>query len=69
MKSERERQMPYGITYMWNLKCRTNKLIYRTETKLMDIENRLVVAKGDRVEGGMEWEAGLSRYMLLYLKG
>ena len=26
-KSERERQMPYDITYMWNLKYDTNKLI------------------------------------------
>ena len=32
-KSERQRQMPYGITYMWNLKCNPNELIYETETK------------------------------------
>ena len=31
-KSERERQIPYDITYMWNLKYDTNELIYRTET-------------------------------------
>ena len=31
-KSERERQITYGITYMWNLKCDTNELIYKTET-------------------------------------
>ena len=31
-KSEREKQAPYGITYMWNLKCNTNELIYETET-------------------------------------
>ena len=31
-KSERERQMPYDITYMWNLKYDTNELIYETET-------------------------------------
>ena len=41
-KSERERQTPYDITYMWNLKYDTNELNYKTET---DIENRLV-AKG-----------------------
>ena len=33
---------------MWNLKYDTNELIYQTETD-SDIENRLVVAKG---EGG-----------------
>ena len=31
-KSDRERQMPYDITYMWNLKYNTNELIYETET-------------------------------------
>ena len=31
-KSERERQIPYDITYMWNLKYDTNELIYGTET-------------------------------------
>ena len=33
----------------------------------MDIENRLVVAKGEGVGGGMEWEVGVSRCELLYL--
>ena len=32
MKSKRERQIPYDITYMWNLKYDTNELIYETET-------------------------------------
>ena len=31
-KSERERQIPYDITCMWNLKCDTNEHIYETET-------------------------------------
>ena len=30
-KSERERQISYDITYMWNLKYDTNDLIYKTE--------------------------------------
>ena len=32
-KSERERQIPYNITYMWNLKYDTNEPMYETETK------------------------------------
>ena len=28
VKSERERQIPYDITYVWNLKHDTNELIY-----------------------------------------
>ena len=31
-KSERERQMPYHITYMWNIKHDPNEHIYETET-------------------------------------
>ena len=31
-KSERERQTPYGITYMWNLKYDTNEPMHKTET-------------------------------------
>ena len=30
-KSERERQTPYDIIYMWNLKHGTNESIYETE--------------------------------------
>ena len=30
--SQRERQISYDITYMWNLKNDTNELIYKTET-------------------------------------
>ena len=30
--SQSERQIPYDITYMWNLKYDTNELIYETET-------------------------------------
>ena len=31
-KSERKRQMPYAMSYMWNIKHDTNKFIYQTET-------------------------------------
>ena len=32
VKSEGERQTPYDITYMWNLKHNTNGLTYKRET-------------------------------------
>ena len=35
---------------MWNLKYDTNELIYQTET-LMDIENKLMVTKGEKGVG------------------
>ena len=32
----------------------------------MDMENRLVVAKGEGIGGRMEWEVGISRCKFLY---
>ena len=32
-ESERERQITYDITYMWNIKYDTNEPIYETETE------------------------------------
>ena len=40
-KSEREKQILYDITYMWNLKYGTNEPIYKTET-----DSQTVIAKG-----------------------
>ena len=35
------------ISQMWNLKCDTNELIYKTEID-SDIENKLMATKGER---------------------
>ena len=56
MKSERERQIPYDVTYMWSLKYGTDKPVYRTE-RLTDIENGPTAAKGKRGGGG--WTGSL----------
>ena len=64
-KSERERQRPYDIIYMWNLKYDTNELIYKAETD-SDIENNLVVAKGEGSGEGLDWKFGVSRCKLLF---
>ena len=32
-KSDRERQIPYDITYMWNLKYDTNEPIYEPDSQ------------------------------------
>ena len=49
---------------MWNLKYDTNEPIYETN-RITDIENRLLVAKGEGVGRGMEWKVGISRCKLL----
>ena len=46
-KSERERQILYGIIYLWNPKNNTNEIIYKIE-RLTDIENKLMITKGER---------------------
>ena len=49
-KSERKRQIPYDIIYTQNLKCDTNKYIYKMNTESQDIENKHPVTKR-----GREW--------------
>ena len=43
-KSDREREISYDITYMWNLKNDSSTNIF---TKPTDTENKLMVIKGE----------------------
>ena len=61
MKSERERQIPYDITYMWNLKYDTNEPIYKTETDSQTEGTDLWLPRGTGGGGRMDWEFGISR--------
>ena len=58
MKYEKESQIPYEITSIWSLKYGKNVLIYETESQ----------TRG-QARGGIDWESGISRYKLLYIKG
>ena len=51
-KLERERQIPYDIIYMCNIIYGANEPILQKRNKLMDMENRLVVAEGE----GNKWD-------------
>ena len=44
----------------------TNEPVYKTKQnrKTQDLENRVVVAKGEGGEGGKDWEIGISKYKL-----
>ena len=44
----------------------TNELIYKRETE-SDIENKLMVTRGERGKG-INWEIGIDIYTLLYIK-
>ena len=39
----------------------------QNRNRLTDIENKLMVTKGERV-GRENWEVGINRYTLLYIK-
>ena len=47
------------------LKNGTNEFIYKTN-RLIDVENKLMVTK-DKA-GGINWECGINRYTLQYIK-
>jgi len=51
VKKVRERQIAYDITYIWYLKYDINQLIYKTQTKTV-IENKRMVPKGKGVGEG-----------------
>ena len=59
-ESERERQIPYDATYIWDLKSDANELIYKTETYSQTPENRL--------EEGWTGSLGLADANYLYIR-
>ena len=64
-KSDRERQIPHYITYLWNLNYDTNELTCEAD-RLIDMENRCEWPKRKGSGGGMEWEFGVSRCKFMY---
>ena len=67
-RSEKERQISYAMTYMWNLKCDTNEPIHKTETDSQTSRTDFWLPRGSCSGGGVEWEFGVSRCKLLYRK-
>ena len=61
--SKRERQIPYNIIYMWNLKYTQINL----SMKLTDIDKKNWICQGRMSRGGSNWKFGISRYKLLYI--
>ena len=51
-----------------NLTAIQNRNRHREQTNIIDLANRLVVAKGKRAGEQIEWEIGVSRCKLLYLE-
>ena len=53
IKSDRERQISYDITYMWNLKKWYKWTYLQNRNRHTDIENKLTVTKGERGWGSL----------------
>ena len=79
-KSERERQIPYNITYMWNLKKKWYKWTYlQNRNRVKNAENKHIVTKGGRGReklGNWDWHINTTLYIkeiinndLLYITG
>ena len=49
---DRERQILYSFTYMWNLENKTNK---QNGNRLIDTENKLMISRWEG-KGGTNWE-------------
>ena len=62
---DRQIQIPYGITYMWNLKYDANEPIYKTETVSGTQRASWRLPTRQRL-GRDQGEAGVSRRELLY---
>ena len=63
-KSERERQIPYDITYIWNLIYGTNETFHRKETHGLGEQTCGFQGGGS----GIDWEFGVNRCKLLHLE-
>ena len=65
MKSDRERQIPYAIAYMWSvfLKKDTNKFIYKPE---IHVKNKLNGYQGSKGKGDKFGRLGLT-YTYYYI--
>ena len=50
-KSDRERQISYDVTYMWNLKKWYKWAYLQSRIRLTGLENKLMVTKGESWEG------------------
>ena len=58
LSQARKRQIPYDITYMWNLKYGKNEPIYKTETDSQTWRTDWWLPRVRREGSGMDEESG-----------
>ena len=64
--SQNEKDKYHVMSHICKLKYGTNEPVYKQ--KETDLENTLVVAKGEWGRSGVDWESGVNRCKLLYLE-
>ena len=67
-KSERERQIPYDFTCMWNLKYDRNELMYETEKDSQKLRTDLWLPRQRWVRAAWSGNLGLAdaNYYIIY---
>ena len=65
-ESERESQIPYDITYIWNLLYSTNEPFHRKQTH--GLGEQTCGCQGGGGRSGMDWESGVNRCKLLHME-
>ena len=65
-KSDRERQILYDVTYMWNLKQWYKWSYLQNRNRATNVKSKLIVIGGER--GGINWELETDIYTLLHIK-
>ena len=65
-KSERERQIPYDTTYIWNIICGPNEPFHRKETH--GLGKQTSGCQGGGEGSGTDWEFGVNKCRLLHLE-
>ena len=61
-------QIPCDITYLWDLKTWRRRTYLQHRNRLTDLENRLVVAKGEGAGSGMDGSLGVIAHANITLR-
>ena len=68
-KSDRERQISYDITFTRDLNKGYKWTHRQNINRLTGVRNKFIVTRGENKGGeGINWEFGINRYNLLYIK-
>ena len=56
------------MTNWWNLKTESNEVHFPNRNTIIDLENKLILTKGERQKAGIHYEARINTYPLAEMK-